>query len=200
LGLGENMPLSQKNKGQITLIGIGLFFFLPIITAWYLVFYTDFMINSKGVQHGNLIEPLVSIGKLEAAEIKTMDKALITEKWTLVFISQGDCKELCKERFYQLRQIRLALGEDRDKVDRLAIFNKPTNLEEFKESYSGQKFIDKNFQDYAGLIEKFKDFDLDKPDSIYLIDPYGFLMMQYFQDFEPKGIIKDIERLIKNSK
>ena len=36
--------------------------------------------------------------------------------------------------------------------------------------------------------------------SIFLIDPYGFLMMQYPQGTEPKGIIKDIEKLIKNSK
>jgi len=194
------MQLNQKNKGQITLIGISLFFFIPILTAWYLVFYTDFMTNTQGVQHGELIEPLVTIGEIEAAEIKTMNKVLISDKWTLVFIEKEQCGDLCSERLYQLRQIRLALGEDRDKVDRLVIFNNINNIDEFKDSYSGQKFIDKTFKNYSGLIEKFKIFDLDKPNSIYLIDPYGFLMMKYSQDFEPKGIIKDIERLIRNSK
>ena len=39
-----------------------------------------------------------------------------------------------------------------------------------------------------------------KVSPIFLIDPYGYLMMQYPKGTEPKGIIKDIERLIKNSK
>ena len=194
------MQLNQKNKGQITLIGISLFFFIPIITAWYLVFYTDFMTNSQGVQHGELIEPLVTIGEIEVAEIKTMNKVLINDKWTLVFIEKGQCGDLCNERLYQLRQIRLALGEDRDKVDRLVIFNKENNLNELKDLYSGQKFIDNSFKNYQFLVTKFKDLYLDKANPIFLVDPYGYLMMQYPEGTEPKGIIKDIERLIKNSK
>tara|TARA_B110000196_G_C21092420_1_gene638228 strand:+ start:235 stop:819 length:585 start_codon:yes stop_codon:yes gene_type:complete len=194
------MQLNKKNKGKITLIGISLFFFIPIIISWYLVFYSNFMTNSKGVQNGELIEPLITIGKIEAAGIKTMEKVLISEKWTLVFIEKGQCGELCKQRLYQLRQIRLALGEDRDKVDRLVIFNNQNNIDEFSEPYSGQKFIDNTFTGHSILFEKFKNFDSANPDSVYLIDPYGFLMMKYSQDFKPKGIIKDIERLIKNSK
>jgi hypothetical protein len=40
--------------------------------------------------------------------------------------------------------------------------------------------------------------DLTKT-SFYLIDPYGFIMMRYSDSVEPKGVIKDIERLIKNA-
>ena len=39
-----------------------------------------------------------------------------------------------------------------------------------------------------------------KSNSIYLIDPYGNLMMQYKNGAEPTGIIKDIERLIRNAR
>jgi cytochrome oxidase Cu insertion factor (SCO1/SenC/PrrC family) len=194
------MSLNQKNKGKLTLIGIFLLFFIPIISAWYLVFYTDFMKDSKGTQHGRLISPVVNIGEIKAKEILSMNEVLISKKWVLVFIQNKICGTFCKERLYQLRQIRLALGEDRDKVERLVIFNQENDLNEFKELYSGQKFIDDSFTNYQLLVKKFMNYDSDTTNSIFLIDPYGFLMMQYPQGTEPKGIIKDIEKLIKNSK
>ena len=194
------MSLSQKNKGKLTLIGIFLLFFIPIIASWYLVFYTDFMQDSQGIQHGTLVSPVVSIGSIKAKEISTMSEVEITKKWVLVFIQNNVCDESCNERLYQLRQIRLALGEDRDKVDRLVIFNQINDYNELKDSYSGQKFIDNSFKDYQFLVKKFNVVHSDKTNPIFLLYPYGFLMMQYPQGTDPKGIIKDIERLIKNSK
>jgi cytochrome oxidase Cu insertion factor (SCO1/SenC/PrrC family) len=194
------MLLSQKNKGKLTLIGISLLFFIPIITSWYLVFYTDFMQGSKGVEHGKLISPVISIGTIKAKDISTMNGVVIDKKWVLVFVQNNVCTELCKDRLYQLRQIRLALGEDRDKVDRLIILDKESELDELKNSYPGQKIVDKSFINYQFLVTKFNDLYSDKISPIFLIDPYGYLMMQYPKGTEPKGIIKDIERLIKNSK
>ena len=149
------MSLSQKNKGKLTLIGIFLLFFIPIIASWYLVFYTDFMQDSQGIQHGTLVSPVVSIGSIKAKEISTMSEVEITKKWVLVFIQNNVCDESCNERLYQLRQIRLALGEDRDKVDRLVIFNQINDFNELKDPYSGQKFIDESFKDYKFLVKKF---------------------------------------------
>jgi hypothetical protein len=40
---------------------------------------------------------------------------------------------------------------------------------------------------------------LGKPQAIYLVDPLGNLMMQYSQNFEPKGLRGDLVRLIKSS-
>jgi cytochrome oxidase Cu insertion factor (SCO1/SenC/PrrC family) len=158
------------------------------------------MHDAQGIQHGKLISPVISIGAIKAKEISTMDEVVIEKKWVLVFIQNNLCNEFCKERLYQVRQIRLALGEDRDKVDRLVIFNQINNLNELKDSYSGQKFIDQSFMNYQGLVKKFNDSYADKKNPIFLLDPYGFLMMQYPEGTEPKGIIKDIERLIRNSK
>ena len=194
------MSLDQKNKGKLTLVCIFLLFFIPIITAWYLVFYTDFMLNSKGVQNGELISPIVNIGEIPAKDIFTMNEIIISEKWTLIFLHNNKCDEFCKERLYQLRQIRLALGEDRNKVDRLVIFNSVNDLNDLKDIYPGQKFIDNSFRGYHAFVQKFKDLYSDKENPIFLLDPYGFLMMKYPEGTKPKGIIKDIERLIKNSK
>ncbi|MDC0183062.1 hypothetical protein OAJ43_02830 [Nitrosomonadales bacterium] len=194
------MSLNQKNKGKLTLVGIAFLFFLPIVSSWYLVFYSDFKKNAIGTEHGELIEPVVNIGEIKAKEIQTRNEILINKKWILAFVQKTICDDLCKERYYQLRQIRLALGEDRDKVERLVISNELTNIDELKILYPGQKYIDGDDENYQSLIKQFKNYITDQDDPIFLIDPYGFLMMQYPKGTEPKGIIKDIEKLIKNSK
>ena len=194
------MSLNQKNKGKLTLVGIAFLFFLPIVSSWYLVFYSDFKKNAIGTEHGELIEPVVNIGEIKAKEIQTRNEILINKKWILAFVQKTICDDLCKERYYQLRQIRLALGEDRDKVERLVISNELTNIDELKILYPGQKYIDGDDEIYQSLIKQFKNYITDQDDPIFLIDPYGFLMMQYPKGTEPKGIIKDIEKLIKNSK
>jgi cytochrome oxidase Cu insertion factor (SCO1/SenC/PrrC family) len=158
------------------------------------------MQNSKGVQNGELITPVVNIGEITTKEILTMQETVISEKWTLIFLHNNKCGEFCKERLYQLRQIRLALGEDRNKVDRLVIFNSETDLNDLKDLYPGQKFIDNSFRGYQTFVKKFRDLYSGNENPIFLLDPYGFLMMKYPEGTEPKGIIKDIERLIKNSK
>ena len=53
---------------------------------------------------------------------------------------------------------------------------------------------------FESIITVFKGNPELKSNSIYLIDPYGNLMMQYKDGTEPTGIIKDIERLIRNAR
>ena len=50
------------------------------------------------------------------------------------------------------------------------------------------------------LNSRIKSYPAFDSESIYLIDPYGNLMMQYKKGTNPSGIIKDIERLIRISK
>ena len=48
-------------------------------------------------------------------------------------------------------------------------------------------------------MNKFREIENFDASDVYLIDPYGFIMMRYDRSMNPKGIIKDVERLIKNS-
>lgn len=194
------MLLNNKNTARLILVGIALMFFIPIVVSWYLVFFTDFKMDTKGAQHGRLINPVIEIGEISAKEITAPKEIAIEGKWTLVFFVDIECDLLCEEHLYQLRQIRLALGEDMLKVDRLAILNEPVSWSKYGEAYFGQKYIDNISSDITELQNQFKSYTQFDYQSIYLIDPYGFLMMQYPQGTEPSGIIKDIERLIKNAK
>ena len=168
--------------------------------SWYLVFFTDFKKEDGGTQKGEIISPVISLGELEVYDIKNDTVSLINDKWTLVFFVESECNQFCEDKLYQVRQIRLALGKDRDKVDRLLVSGKIQSWEVFSDSFNGQKYIDPRSKSYAGVVKKFEEYPKFDARGTYLVDPFGFLMMKYKFDANPMGTIKDIERLIKNQK
>lgn len=191
---------SKILRSRLILLGVALVFIIPILVSWYLVFFSDFKKGDGGTQKGELISPVIPLGEPEVFNLKSKTIGSINGKWTLLFFVENECNQLCEDKLYQLRQIRLALGKDRDKVDRLLVSKNKQQWSQYTNSFNGQKYIDPTSRDYNRLIKKFNDYaDLDLK-ATYLIDPYGFLMMKYPQDDNPMGTIKDIERLIKNQK
>lgn len=194
------MMISNILKSRLKLISIMLLFFMPVVYAWYLVFFTDFKIDSKGVEHGLLIRPIIQIGNCELLEPISSEIYQLTGKWTLVSFVENKCDKACEFKLYELRQIWLALGKDANKIQRLAIVqgNDLISSEQIKLS-QGQLLL-KDDSDLNRLYNLFKSYPDFNNESIYLIDPYGNLMMQYKKGTNPSGIIKDLERLIRISK
>lgn len=191
---------SKILRSRLILLGVALVFIIPILVSWYLVFFSDFKKGDGGTQKGELISPVIPLGEPEVFNLKNKTIESINGKWTLLFFVENECNQLCEDKLYQLRQIRLALGKDRDKVDRLLVSKNKQQWSQYTNSFNGQKYIDPTSRDYNRLIKKFNDYAGLDLKATYLIDPYGFLMMKYPQDDNPMGTIKDIERLIKNQK
>lgn len=191
---------SKILRSRLILLGVALVFIIPILVSWYLVFFSDFKKGDGGTQKGELISPVIPLGEPEVFNLKSKTIGSINGKWTLLFFVENECNQLCEDKLYQLRQIRLALGKDRDKVDRLLVSKNKQQWSQYTNSFNGQKYIDPTSRDYNRLIKKLNDYAGLDLKATYLIDPYGFLMMKYPQDDNPMGTIKDIERLIKNQK
>ena len=191
---------SKILRSRLILLGVALVFIIPILVSWYLVFFSDFKKGDEGTQKGELISPVIPLGEPEVFNLKSKTIESINGKWTLLFFVENECNQLCEDKLYQLRQIRLALGKDRDKVDRLLVSKNKQQWSQYTNSFNGQKYIDPTSRDYNRLIKKFNDYAGLDLKATYLIDPYGFLMMKYPKDDNPMGTINDIERLIKNQK
>ena len=192
--------IDKQIKGRLALVGIALMFFVPIFVSWYLVFFSDYKDGIKTVNNGVLISPIINLSNLDMRSFSD-DKTYNQDRtWILAFLIQDECNELCQEKLYQIRQIRLAIGKDKDKLERLVIANANLDWGTYKKEYPGQKYIDASIINFDGIVSVFKINAELKADSIYLIDPYGNLMMQYKNGTEPTGIIKDIERLIRNAR
>ena len=195
------MMISNISKSRLKLIGIVLLFVTPVIYAWYLVFFTNFKMHSKGVEHGLLISPIIQVGDFELVEPISHKIYQLMGKWTLVSFVENKCDKACEFQLYSLRQIWVALGKDGNKIQRLVIVKDNNLITSEQIKLSQGQFLLKDDRDLKErLNSRFKSYPAFESEAIYLIDPYGNLMMQYKKGTNPSGIIKDLERSIRISK
>ncbi|RRQ22116.1 hypothetical protein [Thiohalobacter thiocyanaticus] len=92
--------------------------------------------------------------------------------------------------------MRLAQGKNIDRVQRLLLLAEPAAPDWVREAqghYPGL-LIARPAQAGAAALEPFP-----AAGRVYLIDPLGQLMMEYPLQADPKGMIKDLERLLRIS-
>lgn len=193
---------SKIFKGRSILIGLFLLFFLPILVAWFLVFYTDYLPGSKGVQHGVLIKSPRQLEDLQIRDPLTKEIHALYGRWNMLTIIDGDCDQPCINDLYRMRQIRLATGIEAARVQRVVYFSDPATVNRAREllhDFPGQLLLPAGSMDKEHLA-RFELTDFDPNHAIYLIDPAGFIMMAYPAETDPSGIIRDISRLLRISK
>jgi hypothetical protein len=190
--------VKNNYKAKLQLIFLVILFAGPFLLSWYLVFYSDFKQNEKGIEHGKLVIPVIELGKIKGVSINTKQETTLEGKWILTGFVDNACDKHCEDLLYKIRQLRLAVGKDINRVDRLIVTDN-VNFEKYTKDFAGQN-ITASPEESSRLIELFNQNDAFNKEDIFLIDQYGFLMMQYTFNTEPKLIIKDLERLLRNSK
>ena len=196
----EQARKNSKNKAIV--IGLFLLFFLPILISWFLVFFTDYTPGGGGTQHGILINPLRQLQDLELMDPIVNRTSSLHGYWNMVSVIDGDCDDTCINDLYRMRQIRLATGNEADRVQRVVYFSDALTASragELFNGFSGQLLLPaENIT--ADQLALFNVDGIDRQHSIYLIDPAGYIMMNYPAGTEPSGIIKDMKRLLRISK
>ncbi len=198
---------APRIRSRLSLLLLLAFFGAPVVLAW-LAFYIFPEWRPAGTaNHGQLITPIRPLPafQIETLSGETIDDTFLRGKWTLVYLMQGTCAEPCVTQLYNLRQVRLAQGKNIDRVQRLMLWDRahvaPQQEAELAEHFPGQVIAPLPGEAPAQLLEAFV---LDAQDPmragrVYLVDPLGNLMMTYQPDDEPRGMIKDLERLLKYS-
>ena len=111
-------------------------------------------------------------------------------KWVLVTFDAAACNPYCEKKLYFMRQVRRAQGKDMDRVERLWVLTdggKPRA--ELLAAIEGTRFANLSHESFPG----------NAGDHIYLVDPFGNLMMRFPRDPDPSKMIKDLQRLLKYS-
>ncbi|MEJ2322606.1 MAG: hypothetical protein P8Z31_09840, partial [Gammaproteobacteria bacterium] len=131
---------------------------------------------------------------------ETKEKTLLEGKWTWTTFIEGPCTEVCAEQLYKSRQVRLALGKDMDRGQRLLVqVGEPATLApELLEAHP-DLIVARADSNAAWLPQFHVDGDALNTDNLYLVDPLGNLMMYYPPSIEGPKILKDIQRLVRVS-
>jgi cytochrome oxidase Cu insertion factor (SCO1/SenC/PrrC family) len=185
-----------------------LLFLAPVLIAWLMLYGGGGLIPEGSTSHGTLVEPPRMIGLPADIETRTglaLPAEYLRGKWTLVYIGDAQCDDACQQNIYKMRQVRLAQNENIRRVQRLFLLTGTEitqDLGKVLENYPNMD-IALLTAEQAGTIATL--FQVDEAaataaERVYLVDPLGYLMMYYAPDAEPRGMLKDLKKLLKFSR
>ncbi len=197
---------ASRRRSRIKLVSIFAIFAVPLILA---SIYLQMVRTSGGTlgdtARGELIKPAVPLTEFTlqgATEEFNLDS--IRGVWTMLYVPQGECLDACERNLYHMRQVRLALNHRMDRVQRAVVMASPTQispalLSEHPGLIAATGSAEEQSVLGAQIIEAQTGM-APLPDAIYLIDPFGNLMLRFPADLEPNLMLKDIKHLLKVSR
>lgn len=190
-----NRPGKVPGRPWLQIALLAVLFAGPLIGAAWLYYGGEALRPSGGTNHGALLEPIVN---LDDATANTAWNDAARDHWVLVYLDEGPCEDACRDALYTLRQSRLMLGEDMNRLRRVFLHG---------ESPPDRVFIE---EQHRGLVT-IRDRSLSRqlaetrpsqlaPGGYFLADPLGNLVMYFPPDIVPGDMVDDIEHLLKLSR
>jgi hypothetical protein len=218
---GDAAAAASPGNGRLVLAliaGIPLTVILAASWMWYFVVNGELdIVGALGTANrGELVQPPRQA--LDAGWTSPDGTAFAlapAARWTLVIPqAQARCAEACERRLYEVRQIHQALGKTMNRVQRALVT--PAAAGEVTlavDVLSDERPLPEDFASYLardqrGLAVWHSDAKMftamfpelpARPDSWYLMDPAGWVMMRYDDSVSYKEVIADIKFLLKNS-
>ena len=212
---------SNQGGGRAILLliaGLPVTMILASTWLWYFVERGDVdIIGALGTANsGELLAEPINIRELEfaATDGSTVGLSSIEPKWTMLLVNDGaTCDTACNELLYITRQIRIAIGRDYQRTQRLLIVDTPIDLIQSNDDGGDTEGPSDDTMPLMPQLER-DHFDLNvwrredqavlpegqsEPSAWYLVDPSGWVMMRYTTDVNYKDVIGDIKFLLKNS-
>lgn len=163
-------------------------FLAPLVLAW-VVYHQPAWHPQGGLQHGELLQPVQPLTPppLISADGAHLDAALFQGRWTLLYRSAGRCDASCRNLMDTLRRVRLAQGKAMDRVQRILVEPEPLGADD-----TALGRIDPSLRIAAAE----QHWPLPAG-SVYLVDPQSNLVLRYRPGFDPQGLLKDLQRLLR---
>ncbi|MFK8082063.1 MAG: SCO family protein [Granulosicoccus sp.] len=197
---------AQRRRSRIKLVSIFAIFAIPLILA---SIYLHLVRSSGGsigdTSRGQLIQPAVPLTEF-SLQTKGGEFNLDSVRglWTMLYIPAGDCLDACEKNLYHMRQVRLALNHRMDRVQRAVLMTSSTQVSpELLAEHPGLIAATGSSAEHARLSEQVDTAQQGMEvlqDAIYLIDPFGNIMLRFPPDLAPKSMLKDIKHLLKVSR
>jgi hypothetical protein len=174
-------------------------FALPPLLGW-LYFLNPEWLPQARKNHGVLIQPARPVEGLtvRTADGSPFDWKALDGNWAILLPQSGRCDDACLERLVQVRQVRRALGADRQRVERVLIMEAGAPLPSLA-GLEGTRLLLVPAEARDGLAGLFAVPGGADPGTTFLVDPAGGLMMAHAPNLPPKQMLEDLQLLLKAS-
>jgi hypothetical protein len=187
-------PDDAKRRGRRQFLLVASLFVVPVLTAIVLYRSVDWrpVVNAQGT----LIEPphTLAIAGLALENGEGAPDDALQGRWSIIRPVTGDCGERERALAEELGRVRLALDKDADRVRRIFVHDGAC-------AAAGLGAGESDLRVYTATDDSLAQFppSVDGTAGIYIADPHGNLMMSYPASGSARGLLKDLERLLRLS-
>jgi cytochrome oxidase Cu insertion factor (SCO1/SenC/PrrC family) len=190
--------LPAPKSARRTLLLLAAVFFLPFVVGTGL-FWSGWR-PGKFVNHGELLQPpgVLPPSGLRHVDGRPLPTAELRGKWLLLLPIDGACAAACEQKLQQMQRVHIALNKEQTRVQRVLISSAAA------EPALAQ--LSRAFPDLVvGVVpagaggDAWRDVLDGSGQAVYIVDPLGNVMMRYADPADMRGVLKDLERLLKYS-
>ena len=194
----------------------------PVVASYFLYYG----VRPEGrTNHGDLIEPQRPVGALPVNTlVRAPDESGFVDvlaalpkddprqqlaslqefrgRWLLIRVGPATCGEVCESQLWIARQVRLATGRERDRVERLWIIPTAPNAANIRVTLPEEHLGTWVLSADAAALEAWPlpGGSAGVGSHLWLVDPLGNLMMRFPADPDPAKIRSDLMKLLKASR
>ena len=190
----------RTRAGRWKMLLLALVCAAPVVAS-YLSYY---VIRPEGRRNfGVLIDPQRPIPAAHATDLsgQPVDLLALQGQWLLVSVAGGACDARCESNLYLQRQLREALGKDKDRMDWVWLVSDQARVPDaLRPALSQATVVRVPAQELAAWLAPEAGHALNE--HLYVVDPLGHWMMRFPANLaraDAGRAKRDLERLMRAS-
>ncbi len=197
------VPRTDRRRGRLVLLCLAALFLAPVGLAFWM-YYGHHLVPTHTVNYGDLVQPprqLPSLGLVTPSGAPVAE-GFLRHRWTMVYFAGDHCGVGCRNDLIELKKVRLAMDQERGRVQRVVLGLPPCCTD--AELGSADPDLTVAYVDTAAgraLLSAFPPADGALPGSslVYVVDPLGNLVLRFAPGTDRGGLIKDLAKLLRLS-
>ena len=191
--------LRARNLRTLALLA-GLFL-LPLLLA-FCTYYGSSWRPGHHVNHGVLITPPRPLPAVHLVQLLppagTAVPALLRGQWSLVYVGAGSCDSACAQALFVMASARLALNNNLTRVRPVFLASADCcDQARLAHDYPALVVLDAQGAAAAALLGEFPEDA--RTHTLFVVDPLGNLMMSYDARQNSRGLLEDLQKLLRLS-
>lgn len=194
-------PNQDRTKnGRLKMLMVLLLCAAPVVASYF----TYYVIRPEGRRNfGELIDPQRTTPPLVATNLdgQSVNLQALKGQWLLVSVSGGACDAACQNHLYLQRQLREALGKEKERLDWVWLISDAAPVPSaLQPALKGATVLRLPAEQLSTWLQPAKGQLL--ADHLYVVDPMSNWMMRFPPGFNAEAATKakrDMERLLRAS-
>lgn len=188
------MTKKDKPNSKLQFALVALLFGAPLLLA-VMMYRFGVLLPSHNTNHGTLLQPVVNLEAEAPASVPALPG---NDTWRLIYANEGECDDVCQAALLRLRQVRLMLGNEMNRVTRVFLHGPMVPDRVFLDKHHAGLETATDSALSALLVARRPDDQA--PGGLYLVDPLHNLVMYFAPDLAPADLVDDIKHLLDLSR